>query len=140
MYKIRGKDNLYKQYSTKVKVSGGDVIDIRFETPESGAATVLYKLLAIIDVPDQQEHFENLVIPEDGLTLPIKTPNYYTTSVRIDSVQFVDGKGIFPQIVSKTPCVIKIIDSTGAAVATTADITWQGFIKETAEERRAQKK
>ena len=139
MYKIRGKDNLYKQYSTKVKVSGGDVIDIRFETPESGSATVLYKLLAIIDVPDQQEHFENLVIPEDGLTLPIKTPNYYTTSVRIDSVQVVDGKGIFPQIVSKTPCVIKIIDSTGAAVATTADITWQGFIKETAEERRAQK-
>lgn len=130
-YKIRNRDNIYKPYSTKVKVFAGDEIEIKFETPETSDMTGLKSLKAIIDVPDQQEHFEDLLISKGGLELPIKTPNYYTTGVRIDSLQIVNGSAVFPQILSKNPCVIKIIDSSGNAITTTADITWQGFIKET---------
>jgi hypothetical protein len=81
-------------------------------------------------VPDRQEHFENLVVPASGVELPIATPNYYTTAVRIDSIALVDGKPIYPRIESKNPCVIKLVNDTGVAVSTVADITWQGFEKE----------
>lgn len=130
-YKIKNKDNIYKAYSTKVRVYAGDEIEIRFETQDSGTPTVLKSLKAIVDVPDQQEHFENLVIPAEGLELPVKIPNYYTTGIRIDSLQVVNGKPVFPQILTKNPCIIKVIDGNGNAVSTIADITWQGFIKET---------
>ena len=130
-YRIRNTDNMFKQYSTKVAVKAGDVIEISLENQEGTTDTVIKKLIAVIDVPDREEHFKNVIIPASGVTLPIVTPNYQTTGVHIDSVQVVNGKAIFPQITSYTPCVIKIVDASGNAVATTADITWQGFVNET---------
>ena len=131
MYRVANKeDNLWKPYAAKFKVSAGDVVEVKFTSLAGTEETILRSLMAVIDVPDRQEHFENLVIPASGVELPIATPNYYTTAVRIDSIALVDGKPIYPRIESKNPCVLKLVNDTGVAVSTVADITWQGFEKE----------
>ena len=43
-------------------------------------------------MPDREEHFENITVPVDGMNLPIVTPNYYTTAVRIDAIQDYTGE------------------------------------------------
>ena len=132
MYRIANKaDNLWKPYAAKFKVDAGDVVEIKCNSVAGIEETVLRKLMAVIDVPDRMEHFENMVIPASGAILPIATPNYYTTAVRIDSIALVDGKAIYPRIESKNPCVVKLVNDTGVAVSAAVDITWQGFIKET---------
>lgn len=136
-YRIQTQDNIYKPYATKFKVSAGDVVELKFEAPTGTEETVLKSLIAIIDVPDREEHFEDIEIPAEGLELPIVTPNYYTTAVRVDSISNALSTGTYQvEIVSYTPCkvqVYRINNDAGwsrDAVAVTADITWQGFEKE----------
>jgi hypothetical protein len=131
MYRIANKeDNLWKPYAAKFKVNAGDLIEVRFNSLAGKEETILRNLTAVIDVPDRMEHFENFVVPVGGATLPIATPNYYTTAVRIDSVALADGQPIYPRIESRNPCVIKLVNNTGIAVSSVVDITWQGFEKE----------
>ena len=138
-YCVNGRDSIYKPYATKFRVSAGDVINVRFKTPGGASETVLKKLIAVIDVPDREEHFENLKVPEAGLTLPIKTPHYATTAVHIDSIRGdVAQQGVYmPEIVSRTPCLIKIyklelVDGNWqqSYVDAIVDITWQGYSDE----------
>ena len=135
-YKVQNTDNLWKPYATKFKVRAGDVIDIKFEASTGNVETVLKSLVAIIDVPDREEHFENIYIPADGLELPIQTPNYYTTAVRVDSfANNLDGK--YEKVIeSLNPCVVRFYRINNDAgwskdpVDVIADITWQGFERE----------
>lgn len=136
LYKVIDRDNIYKQYSTKFKVNAGEHISLRFEAPSGSEETVLKKLIAVIDVPDREEHFEKLVIPAEGLELPIVTPNYQTTAVKIDSISSTLQGTYQLDIVSRTPCKIRFYRINNDAgwsrdpVAVTADVTWQGFEKE----------
>ena len=136
LYKVIDRDNIYKQYSTKFKVSAGENISLRFEAPSGSEETVLKKLVAVIDVPDREEHFEKLAIPAEGLELPIVTPNYQTTAVKIDSISSTLQGTYQLDIVSRTPCKIRFYRINNDAgwsrdpVAVTANITWQGFEKE----------
>lgn len=136
LYKVIDRDNIYKQYSTKFKVNAGERISLRFEAPSGSEETVLKKLIAVIDVPDREEHFEKLVIPAEGLELPIVTPNYQTTAVKIDSISSTLQGTYQLDIVSRTPCKIRFYRINNDAgwsrdpVAVTADVTWQGFEKE----------
>lgn len=136
LYKVIDRDNIYKQYSTKFKVNAGEHISLRFEAPSGSEKTVLKKLIAVIDVPDREEHFEKLVIPAEGLELPIVTPNYQTTAVKIDSISSTLQGTYQLDIVSRTPCKIRFYRINNDAgwsrdpVAVTADVTWQGFEKE----------
>lgn len=136
LYKVIDRDNIYKQYSTKFKVNAGERISLRFEAPSGSEETVLKKLIAVIDVPDREEHFEKLVIPAEGLELPIVTPNYQTTAVKIDSISSTLQGTYQLDIVSRTPCKIRFFRINNDAgwsrdpVAVTADVTWQGFEKE----------
>lgn len=131
VYRVANKsDNLWKPYAAKFKVDAGDVIEIKFTSLAGAEETVLRSLVAVIDVPDRQEHFEDLVVPVGGLELPIVTPNYHTTAVRIDSIALLDGEPIYARIESKNPCVIKLVNNMGEAVSSTVDVTWQGFTKE----------
>lgn len=126
-----GGGDLWKQWSDKVLVKAGANIQIRIATENSSLEeTVIKSLHVYIDVPDRQEHFEDLYVPASGLELPIVTPNYMTTAVRIDAVQ---GSGVvmYPKILSRTPCRIALLNEDGNQVAGTADITWQGFVNET---------
>lgn len=142
-YKIDGKDDIYKPYSTKVYVSAGDIIKVHFEAYDNGLRTVLKKLIGVIDVPDRQEHFENISISQYGTELPIITPHYHTTAVAIDSISVSDEEKVayFEEHTKTNPCVVKIYKVSikdGALVKEyidcVADITWQGFIKETIKE------
>lgn len=136
LYKVIDRDNIYKQYSTKFKVNAGERISLRFEAPSGSEETVLKKLIAVIDVPDREEHFEKLVIPAEGLELPIVTPNYQTTAVKIDSISSTLQGTYQLDIVSRMPCKIRFYRINNDAgwsrdpVAVTANITWQGFEKE----------
>jgi hypothetical protein len=131
MYRMASKeDNLWKPYATKFKVDAGDVIEIKFTSLAGAEETVLRSLIAVIDVPDRTEHFENLVVPVGGVELPIVTPNYHTTAVRIDSMALLGSEPIYARIESKNPCIIKLVNSTGQVVSSTVDVTWQGFTKE----------
>lgn len=139
LYKITTKDNIWKQYATKFKVNAGDEIVLRFEAPMGSEATVLKSLTAVIDVPDREEHFENIEVPAEGLELPIATPNYVTTAVRVDSISS-NLLGTYQiDVVSRTPCVVRFYRVNNDAgwsrdpVAVTADVTWQGFEKEVIE-------
>lgn len=139
LYKVIDRDNIYKQYSTKFKVNAGERISLRFEAPRGTEETVLKQLVAIIDVPDREEHFENIAVPAEGLELPIVTPNYQTTAVKVDSISS-NLKGTYQlDIVSRTPCKIRFYRINNDAgwsrdpVAVTADVTWQGFEKEVIE-------
>lgn len=125
--------NMFLPYTGKVNIKAGDVIQIRFKAPENVAEeTVLKSLVALIDVPDREEHFENINVPVNGIVLPIVTPNYYTTAVRIDAIQDTTAEtGISRAVViSRNPCKIQILDINGNAVDATVDVTWQGFVKE----------
>lgn len=129
--------NLYKPYTCKVNVKAGDVIQIRFQAPNNvEEETLLKNLMVIIDVPDREEHFENITVPVDGMNLPIVTPNYYTTAVRIDAIQDYTGEAGISRIaiLNRNPCRIQILDINGNAVQATVDVTWQGFINEVIED------
>ena len=106
---------------------------MRFTAPDgTNDETLLKSLMAIIDVPDREEHFENITVPAEGMNLPVKTPHYYTTAVRIDAIQDYTGETSISRavILSRNPCRIQILDINGNAVEATVDVTWQGFIKE----------
>lgn len=118
-------DGIKKDYSTRVKVKAGDVIHVAIESDPSDVT--VRKLIGIVDVPDRVEHFDNIEITTAGVELPIKTPHYQTTAVRIDSMPVVSGVAVYPQIVSRTPCVIKLASADGSTVSAIADITWQGY-------------
>lgn len=126
-------DNLtmYKPYTGKVLINAGDLIQIRITSPENiSTMSIIKDLEILIDVPDREEHFENIYVPIEGVLLPIHTPNYYTTAVRIDSVRDT-GLNIFQTLIlQKNPCKIRLLDTSGNAVAGIVDVTWQGFIKE----------
>ena len=125
---------LYKPYTGRVMVNATDSFHAIIEiTPDKGKVAEIGKLMAYIDVPDSKEVFDNLRIPASGLTLPIKTPYYYTTAVRCDGVSTDVSGQIEMEIVSRTPCVIrfnKINNDAGftkTPIDVYADITWQGF-------------
>ncbi|PWM78782.1 MAG: hypothetical protein DBY32_04730 [Phascolarctobacterium sp.] len=125
--------NMFLPYTCKINVKAGEVIQVRFRAPDNAVdETILHSLIAIIDVPDREEHFENINIPEDGVNLPVATPYYYTTAVRIDAVQDYTGDAGISRIViiSRNPCRIQVLDINGNAVEATVDVTWQGFINE----------
>ena len=121
--------DLWKQWSDKLEVRAGAQIEIRIESKNSSLQeTIIKGLHAYIDVPDRQEHFEDLEISADGIELPITTPFYETTSVHIDAIE--DDDAVNMKILSKTPCRIALLNASGKQVAGTADITWQGFVNE----------
>ena len=124
---------IYKPYTGKVLVRAGDTIQVRASAQENVAEeTVIKTMDMFIDVPDREEHFENLNVPEDGVTLDIKTPHYYTTAVRIDAVQDSTAGAVIIRtaIISRNPCRIKLLDINNNPVAGVVDVTWQGFEKE----------
>lgn len=124
-------EELWKQWSDKVLVQAGSTIQVKIVAKNSSVQeTIVKSLHAYIDVPDREEHFEDLSVPASGIELPIVTPNYMTTAVRIDAVQ---GSGVvrYPKILSRTPCRIALLNEDGNQVAGVVDITWQGFVNET---------
>lgn len=123
--------DLWKQWSDRIEIRAGAWVEIRIESKNSSLQeTIIKGVHAYIDVPDRQEHFEDLEIPAEGLELPITTPDYETTSVHIDSVQSGNVER-YPKVLSRTPCRIALVDSKGNQVAGVVDITWQGFVNET---------
>lgn len=124
---------LFKPYTCKVQVKAGDVIQIRVLAPSNTTEeSVLRSLVMIVDVPDREEHFENLEVPIEGISLEIQTPHYYTTAVRIDAVQDYSGSVTIARaaVISRNPCRIKLLDINNNPVAGIVDVTWQGFVKE----------
>lgn len=121
--------DLWKQWSDKVEVRAGDIIQIKIEAKNNSyQETIIKNLHTYVDVPDRQEHFEDLTVPEEGIELPITTPFYETTAVHIDAIQ--DDDAVNVKVLSKTPCKIALLDSSGKQVEGTVDITWQGFVNE----------
>ena len=124
---------IYKPYTGKVLVRAGDTIQVRASAQENVAEeTVIKAMKLFIDVPDREEHFENLTVPATGVMLAIKTPHYYTTAVRIDAVQDSTAGAVIIRtaIISRNPCRIKLLDINNNPVAGVVDVTWQGFEKE----------
>lgn len=124
-----GGDNFWKQYSDRVLVRKGDVIQIKVHSLNSSVEeTVIKQVEALIDVPDRNEHFEDIKISADGTKLPIVTPFYKTTAVHLDAIQ--SSAAVTMKIISRTPCVIQLIDPNGDPVNGVADISWQGYVEE----------
>lgn len=130
------ENSMWKPYTCKVEVKAGDIIQARAFTGASGEATIISDIVMVIDVPDRQEHFEDILISAAGTELPIKTPNYETTAIHIDAVNSdIDGQYEL-NIISYKPCIIRFDKVNNDAFGTRtpidvkADITWQGFIKE----------
>lgn len=118
-----------RQWSDKILVDAGDKIKIKVVGLNDGnRRTQINDLGVIVDVPDLMEHFEDIYVPASGLELPIKTPNYYTTAVRLDAIQ--NSTATTVKYISRIPCIIQLLNSNGTAVDGTADITWQGYQKE----------
>ncbi len=121
-----GGENFWVQYSDRLMITKGEVIQIRVHALNSSSKeTVVKSLEAIIDVPDRNEHFEDISISADGTTLPIVTPNYKTTAVHLDAIQ--ESTAVSMKIVSRTPCIVQLIDASGNGVDGVADISWQGY-------------
>lgn len=128
---------LYKPYTGKVLISSTDTIYIKIVAKSNTEViSAISKLKVYIDVPDRQEHFENISVPKDGLSLPIKTPYYYTTAISVDAVQS-DITGEYElEVINKNPCRIRFNKIQKGAelkripIDVVADVTWQGFRKE----------
>lgn len=124
-------NDLWKQYSDRLYVNKGDWIEIKIVAlNNTSQETVIKSLKAFIDVPDRNEHFEDLKVPAEGITLPIVTPNYKTVVCHLDAIQD-SGTAVGLKILSRTPCVIQLIDVKGNAVSGVADISWQGYEDDT---------
>lgn len=124
-------NDLWKQYSDRLYVNKGDWIEIKIVSlNNTSQETVIKSLKAFIDVPDRNEHFEDLKVPAEGITLPIVTPNYKTVVCHLDAIQD-SGTAVGLKILSRTPCVIQLIDVKGNAVSGVADISWQGYEDDT---------
>lgn len=122
---------MLKPYTGKSMVNAGDTIQVFIKAPNNvSEPTVIKELTLIIDVPDRQEHFEDITVPLSGLLLPIATPNYYTTAVRIDAVQNSNIAVARAAVINRNPCMIKLVDINGQPISATVDVTWQGFVKE----------
>lgn len=124
-------NDLWKQYSDRLYVNKGDWIEIKIVAlNNTSQETVIKSLKAFIDVPDRNEHFEDLKVPAEGITLPIVTPNYKTVVCHLDAIQD-SGTAVGLKILSRTPCVIQLIDVKGNVVSGVADISWQGYEDDT---------
>ena len=124
-------NDLWKQYSDRLYVNKGEWIEIKIVAlNNTSQETVIKSLKAFIDVPDRNEHFEDLKVPDEGITLPIVTPNYKTVVCHLDAIQD-SGTAVGLKILSRTPCVIQLIDVKGDAVSGAADISWQGYEDDT---------
>lgn len=124
-------NDLWKQYSDRLYVNKGEWIEIKIVAlNNTSQETVIKSLKAFIDVPDRNEHFEDLKVPAEGITLPIVTPNYKTVVCHLDAIQD-SGTAVGLKILSRTPCVIQLIDVKGNAVSGVADISWQGYEDDT---------
>lgn len=124
-------NDLWKQYSDRLYVNKGDWIEIKIVAlNNTSQETIIKSLKAFIDVPDRNEHFEDLNVPAEGITLPIVTPNYKTVVCHLDAIQD-SGTAVGLKILSRTPCVIQLIDVKGNAVSGVADISWQGYEDDT---------
>lgn len=124
-------NDLWKQYSDRLYVNKGDWIEIKIVSlNNTSQETVIKSLKAFIDVPDRNEHFEDLKVPAEGITLPIVTPNYKTVVCHLDAIQD-SGTAVGLKVLSRTPCVIQLIDVKGNAVSGVADISWQGYEDDT---------
>lgn len=122
--------DMWKQWSDKVEVRAGAIIQVKIVAKNNMyQETIIKALHAYIDVPDRQEHFEDLAISAEGTELPITTPNYETTAVHIDAVQ--GSTAVTLKILSKTPCKVALLDASGKQVVGIVDVTWQGFVNET---------
>lgn len=121
--------SMWIPYSDRVNVKAGDMLEVNIDSSNGkNAQTIIKSMDAYVDVPDLFKHFEDIFIPVDGITLPIGIADYHTTAVRLDSV--TDSTATMVKVISRTPCVVQLLDSTGKAVSGTADITWQGYRKE----------
>lgn len=128
---------IYKPYTGKVLLNASDAIHLKINCkPDKGQVAKIEKLIAYVDVPDRVENFEDITIPEDGIVLPIKTPYYSTTAVRVNAIQTVLRGQYELEIMSKNPCKIRFLKINNDAaksktpIEVNADITWQGFQKE----------
>lgn len=122
--------DMWKQWSDKVEVRAGAIIQVKIVAKNNMyQETIIKALHAYIDVPDRQEHFEDLAISEEGTELPITTPNYETTAVHIDAVQ--GSTAVTLKVLRKTPCRVALLDASDKQVAGSIDVTWQGFVNET---------
>lgn len=121
-----------RQWSDRVLVDAGEPIRVKVIGLNDGNKRTQIKALSVVvDVPDEMEHFNDLYVPTTGLEIPVSIPNYYTTSVRIDAIQnTTQTNPVMVQIVSKTPCVVQLLNASGVVVDGTVDVTWQGFRKE----------
>ncbi|WP_196595462.1 phage tail protein [Pectinatus frisingensis] len=124
--------NILKPYSGKSQISAGNTIQIEVAANANvSEETIIQGITGIIDVPDRVEHFSELSVPIIGLQLDIQTPNYVTTSVHVNSIEGVTSDAyIQPIIVSRNPCKIKLVDSSGNPISAIVDLTWQGYEKE----------
>lgn len=119
--------DIWKQYSDRVNINAGDVIQVKAQSMPGKSRNALAELKITVDVPNRIEHFENVQIPVAGAELPIQTPEYFTSSVHIDAVEEGGPIKMQPIFVSKNPCVIKVVDNAGNPAAVMADLTWQGY-------------
>lgn len=127
---------IYKPYTGKVMIGSTDTVHVIVHIePNSNEYAYLDKFIVNVDVPDRMETFNNVIISTTGTILPIKTPHYYTTAVRANKLQSNETGILELEVVERTPCKIKVnkvaSDGTKTAIAAVADVTWQGFIKET---------
>ena len=130
-------NSLYKPYTGRVMVNNTDSFHTIIEiTPNQGEIAEIGELTAYIDVPDCTEIFNDLIVPAEGLQLPVKTPYYYTTNIVCNAVQTSGYGQVEMEVVSKTPAVVRFYrinqDAafTKTPIAVTADMTWQGFRRE----------
>lgn len=125
VWNISENVNMWKQYSDKVMVSKGNIIQIKIHSlNNSSTETIVKEFEAIVDVPDRNEHFEDLYIKAEGTQLPIITPYYKTTAVHADALQ---GGAVAMRIIKRTPCIIQLLGNNGEPVDGYADISWQGY-------------
>jgi len=130
-------DGIFKPYTGRVVMMSTESIHLSIEiTPKEDEIAEMDTLVAFIDVPDEPESFQNLTVDTDGLTLPIKCPNYTTTAVHVDAVQTNLIGHIELEVLTITPCRVRFVRiNNDAALSKTpvevvADLTWQGFKKE----------
>lgn len=123
------ENDLWKQYSGKISVKKSDILEIKAEALNNYyQRTIVKGLKMIIDVPDAEEHFENVIVPKEGVELNVKTQNYRTTAVRADTITGDSDELIIGmKCLSREPCVVQLIGADGKPAEGQADITWQGY-------------
>jgi predicted phage tail protein len=127
--KTMWKEGPWVRYAGKVETTP-DIHEVKVEIDSGYIRPTIIKLIAIVDVDDVIEYFNDIIVPVTGLRLPITKKYIKIKNVSATIQDIDDTTALTVRIVDKNPTsgpLIMLYDKNNNAVNGCIDATIQGY-------------